>query len=137
MSCRRTLSTGVIKKDSANIDAHIEITNLSNLPIRVCILAFDWDTNPPTALMAVPGSPIVIPGNSNQFFNVDLTGVSDHYEIRLSIPAGDVTANVFALSGTGSVIAGNTVLFENLIPISGCLVNCCFRREPWLDEEQE
>lgn len=137
MSCRHTLSTGVLKKDPANVDAHIEVTNLTNCPIRVCVLAYDWDTNPPTALAVVPGSPFVIPANSNQYFNVDLTGVFDHYEIRLSVPSGDVIANVFALNANGTLIASNRVLFKDLVQVSDCLANCCLRREPWPWQEED
>lgn len=135
MPYRRTLSTGVIKKDVANVDAHIEIVNLTSRTIEICVLAFNWDANPSTALPVVPGNPFVIPANSNQPFDVSLKCVTNQYEIRLSIPAGDVIANVFALNSENKVVAGNTVLFEDLIPTSPYLVDCCLKKEPWLEED--
>lgn len=121
----KCFSTGVIKRDVSSIDAHIEIANLTREPVQVCVFAFDWDTNPPIAIPVIPGSPIVIRPNNNQAFDVSLTGVQDHYEIRISLPDcyenfENVIANVFALDINGNVITGNTVLFKDLVLISEC-----------------
>jgi len=123
------LSTGVIKRDVTSTLAHIEIVNLSPRPVTVCVFGFDWDTNPPVAIPVTPGSPIVIPANSNRAFDVSLASVSDHYEIRIALPGcQDIIANVFALTAGGNVVAGNTVLFKELVSVSNCLCKCCTRR---------
>lgn len=121
----KCFSTGVIKRDVRSINAHIEIVNLTREPVKVCVFAFDWDTNPAIAIPVIPGSPIVIRPNSNQAFDVSLTGVQDHYEIRISLPDccesfENVIANVFALDINENVISGNTVLFNNWVRISEC-----------------
>jgi hypothetical protein len=138
MANSKTLSTGVLVKDPASFNAHIDIVNIdANLTQTVIVeildLGVDQVWNQPTPLQLLPSGPVTIPPHTHQSFialitesTVQPTRALALYEIRVTIPdVPNLVVNCFAKDVNGKIIDGNTVLHEELVGGGNGMTECC------------
>jgi hypothetical protein len=114
-----------VQVDVVNIDPILSQT--------VTVEVFDWGVDPvsgnPAPVVVNPPNPVTIGPHSHQSFTVPLTASifsrpRHFYEIRVTIPDDpQLMVNCFAFGLNGTVIAGNTVLHEELAKIAGPMQN--------------
>lgn len=108
-------STGVLKKNPGTDFAHTEVMNRGASPITATVMVFNWDTNSP---VRIGNNTVTIPANSLRFFNADLSGVDDHYEVVVILSTtSNVIVNHFGLAGDVPQ-EGNIVLARDFVPIT-------------------
>lgn len=108
-------STGVLKKNPSTTFAHTEVMNRRSSPITATVMVFNWDTNSP---VRIGNNTVTIPANSLRFFNTNLAGVNDHYEVVIILSAtSNVIVNHFGVAGDVPQ-DGNIVLDRDLISIT-------------------
>jgi hypothetical protein len=111
------LTTGVLRRNSNTVAAHVEVANFSQSKVRdVTIQFYNWDTTPPTLIASFP---INLPPSSNTPLDISVT--SDHYEVRAIFDdkyyKDDVTVNSYGRDANFVFQEGNTVLFEELVQL--------------------
>ncbi|KRE35123.1 hypothetical protein [Paenibacillus sp. Soil522] len=107
-------STGVLKKNPSTTVAHTEVMNRGSSPVTVTVMVFNWDSNSP---VRIGNNTVTIPANTLRFFNTNLTGVDDHYEVVVILPTtSNVIVNHFGTAGNVPQV-GNVVLDRDFISI--------------------
>jgi hypothetical protein len=130
MAQNKILSTGVLAPDSQLEAAQVDVVNIDpTLSQTVTVEVFDWGVDPvssnPAPVVVTPPNPVTIGPHSHQSFTVPPTASifsrpRHFYEIRVTIPDDrQLMVNCFAFGLNGTVIAGNTVLHEELAEIAG------------------
>jgi hypothetical protein len=123
VNSRRCLTAGILNRNINTNFAHIEIANFTDVTQNVIITVFTWGT--PTAT-PIPGCTfnINVAANSRRTLNCSVIG-RIHYEVRVNIPENvDLIVNVFGVMGGladpnfRANQEGNTVLFQDLVPLS-------------------
>jgi hypothetical protein len=126
----KKLSTGVLVREPASVNAHVDVVNLHPDDSRtVTVEIFDWGVdqlwNDPKPVPVTPSGPTAIGPHTNRSFLAGITQsttqpgfVLAHYEIRITVPSDqDVVVNCFVTDSDGRIILGNTVLHKNLIEV--------------------
>jgi hypothetical protein len=131
MAHNRILSTGVLVRDPASFNAHVEVVNLDpNDTHTVIVEIFDWGVdqlwNNPQPVPVSPSGPVDIGPHTNQAFIALITQATTqpglnlvHYEIRITLPRDkDLVVNCFAIDLNERIIEGNTVCHRELVEVS-------------------
>jgi hypothetical protein len=126
------LSTGVLVRDPSSVNAHVDIVNIDSvLSQTATVQVLDWGVDQrwsdPTPVPVSPAGPVIIAPNTHQSFIALITESTAQpslklslYEIRVTIPGNQkVVVNCFALDASGTVIAANTLVQQDLVDVSG------------------
>jgi hypothetical protein len=126
------LSTGVLVRDPSSVNAHVDIVNIDNiLSQTVTVQVLDWGVDQrwsdPTPVPVSPAGPVIIAPNTHQSFIALITESTAQpslklslYEIRVTIPGNQkLVVNCFALDLSGTVIAANTLVQQDLVDVTG------------------
>lgn len=138
MAQSKILSTGVMVRDPASFNAHVDIVNVDPaLSQTVSVEILDWGVdqvwNNPTPVPVNPSSPVTIGPRTHQSFISLITQSTAQpglalalYEIRITIPDdSQLVANCFAVDADGKIIEGDTVLHEELVEVDSAMAGCC------------
>ena len=130
MAHNRILSTGVLVRDPASFNAHVEVVNLNPIDMHtVKVEIFDWGVdqlwNDPKPVPVNPSGPTTIGPHTNQTFialidqsTTQPTQNLSHYEIRITLPRDkDLVINCFAIEAGGRIIEVNTVRHRELVEV--------------------
>ena len=138
MAQSKILSTGVLVRDPASFNAHIDVVNLDPVVSQtVTVEILDWGVNQlwsnPTPVPVIPSGAITIGPHTHQSFLALITQSTAQpslalalYEIRITIPDDpQLVVNCFALDANDKVVEGNTVLHEELVEVDSAMAKCC------------
>jgi hypothetical protein len=130
MAHNRILSTGVLLREPASFNAHVEVVNLDpNDTHTVKVEIFDWGVdqvwNDPKPVPVSPSGSTAIGPHTNQSFialiNQSTTQPTlklSHYEVRITLPRDkDIVVNCFAIEAGGRIIEVNTVRHRDLVEV--------------------
>ena len=125
MADNRILLTGVLVRDPALSNAHVDVVNLApNDTHTVTVEIFDWGVdqlwNDPKPIPVSPSGPTAIGPHTNQAFLALITQAITHYEIRITLPRDKpliVNCSAIDFQSGGRIIAGNTVRHTELAEV--------------------
>jgi hypothetical protein len=126
---QKKLSTGILVRDPASFNAHIDIANLNQSDKRkVMVEVYDWGIDQlwDKPVLVEPAVSVTMGPHSLSSFPVLITQSTaqpgsnlSHYEVRVTVSdIKNVVVNCFATDYSGKVIAGNTVLHNSLVEIT-------------------
>lgn len=128
---QKTLSTGVLLRSKASINAHVDVVNLSQSDKRkVKVEIFDWGvdqlwSNPKPVPVSPSGSVTIGPHTLHSFLASITQSTTQptlellHYEIRITVSdIKNVVVNCFAHDSSGKIIMENSVLHNGLVEIT-------------------
>jgi hypothetical protein len=131
MADNRILSTGVLHRDPASSEAHVQVVNLNPIDTHtVKVEIFDWGVeqvwNDPKPVPVSPSGPTAIGPHTNQAFlaliNQSTTQPGQElglYEIRITLPRHkDLVVNCFAFETGSRIIEVNTVRHRELVEVA-------------------
>jgi hypothetical protein len=131
-------STGVLVKDPASFNAHVDIMNIDPaLSQTVTVAIFDWGVDQqwsnPTPVPVSPPGPVTIGPHTHQSFIALISQSTAQpglalsmYEIRVTVPdVPQLVVNCFAHDASGNIIEGNTVRHDELVEIGSAIAECC------------
>src|SRR6516164_3072435 len=123
MAQNKILSTGVLVRDPASFNAHVDVVNVDPaLSQTVAVEILDWGVDQvwskPTPVPVNPSGPVTVGPHTHQSFIALITQSTAQpslalslYEIRVTIPDDpQLVVNCFARDASGRIIEGNTVL---------------------------
>ena len=126
----KVLSTGVMIRDPASFNANVTVVNTGTAAGQtVQVEIFDWGVeqlwSKPTPVPVSPSTAVAIGAHTQQDFIALITQSTAQptlnlvlYEIRITLPGNSpLIVNCFAINGQGSLVAANTVLHAQLVPI--------------------
>ncbi len=122
------LTTGILARDPASCNAHIDIANLNQSGKRtVTVESYDWgvDCLWDQPVLIQPATKVSVGPHSLQSCSVLITNSTAqpglnlaHFEVRVTVSdLKNVVVNCFALDANGKVVVGNTVLHRSLVEI--------------------
>lgn len=123
LSKKKTLSTGVLRKEPGTVSAVVNIANLDDKRHPIKVEVWNWSLySNPTLLPVLVGDnapiyfPYVLEPNHLAVLYTNLTGVL-FYEIRVTYHDKNIITNCFGRSGTLAAQEGNTVLDYQLVQV--------------------
>jgi hypothetical protein len=132
MAQNKILSTGVLVRDPASFNAHVDVVNVDPaLSQTVAVEILDWGVDQvwskPTPVPVNPSGPVTVGPHTHQSFIALITQSTAQpslalslYEIRVTIPDDpQLVVNCFARDASGRIIEGNTVLHADLAEVAG------------------
>jgi hypothetical protein len=125
------LSTGILVRNPASFNAHVDIGNLNqsakrNVSVEILDWGVDqlWDTPKPVPV-SPSGTVTIGPHTLRSFIALITQSTAQpglnlaHYEVRVTVSnITNVVVNCFAIDSSGNIITGNTVLHNNLVEIT-------------------
>lgn len=124
-----TLTTGIMLRDPASFNAHIDVGNFSPARQMVEVVMWDWGVDQawdtPKEIPVSPAGAVIVNPHSLRSFLAVITQSTvqpsqslSHYEVRVTLSdAENVVVNCFAIESGGAIVMGNTVLHKSLIEI--------------------
>jgi hypothetical protein len=126
----KVLSTGVLVRDVASFNAHIDVVNVDpTLSTTVAVEILDWGPDQlwdkPAPVPVTPSGPVTIGPHTHQSFISLITQSTAQpalvlalYEVRITFPDDrNLVINCFADDGKGGIVEGNTVLHKGLVEV--------------------
>jgi hypothetical protein len=125
MGDNRILSTGVLVRDPALTNVHVDVVNLApNDTHTVTVEVFDWGVDQlwddPRPVLVSPAGPTAIGPHTKQAFLAVTPQTITHYEIRITLPRATplvVNCSAIDFQSGGRIIAGNTVRHSELVEV--------------------
>jgi len=125
-----TLSTGILLRDPASFNAHVDVGNFSASRQIIEVEMWDWgvdqEWDAPKQIPVSPSGAVIVNPNTLRSFLAVITQSTaqpslnlSHYEVRVKVSDGkNVVVNCFAIEAGGAIVPGNTVLHKQLVEIA-------------------
>ncbi|OXM84969.1 hypothetical protein CF651_18020 [Paenibacillus rigui] len=121
---RKTLTTGVLRRNPNTQFALVDVANLSYDTVNeIAVQVFDWSSGSAVPLAVQPCElevcKVALSPNSSDFLYADVSGVEFKYEVRITLPReANVLVNVTGVSEAPfTPQVGDNVLQHSLVEI--------------------